>query len=137
MPKRVLILCTGNSIRSQMAEALWRELGEGEWETFSAGSHPSGYVHPRAVLAMGEIGIDISDQESKSAEEFVDDAFDLVVTVCDNAREHCPVFPGATRMEHWPFPDPTAMPSGADGMDGFRRVRDAIQERIETFLDDE
>jgi len=135
MSKRVLILCTGNSIRSQMAEGLWRELGDGEWDVFSAGSHPSGHVHPRAIRAMGELGIDISDHESKSVDEFSDEEFDLVVTVCDNAREHCPVFPGDTRMEHWPFPDPTAFAdAGSDGMDAFRQVRDAIQEQIEDFL---
>ena len=93
--KRVLILCTGNSCRSQMAEALWEKLGEGEWAAASAGSKPAGYVHPLAVRAMRELDIDISANESKSLSQFQNQPFDLVVTVCDNAKESCPVFSGA------------------------------------------
>ena len=91
--KRVLILCTGNSCRSQMAEALWNRLGERQWQANSAGSNPAGYVHPLAVQAMAEIGVDLSQNRSKHVDEFQDHSLDLVVTVCDNAKESCPVFP--------------------------------------------
>src|SRR5688500_8164105 len=100
MKNRVLILCTGNSCRSQMAEALWENLGEGSWEAESAGSRPSGYVHPLAIQVMTELGIDISQYASKSLDQFRDQLFDLVVTVCDNAKEACPVFPGAKQTLH-------------------------------------
>lgn len=135
--KRVLILCTGNSCRSQMAEALWEDLGEGHWEAESAGSKPSGYVHPLAIRVMAEFGIDIAQYVSKSLDQFRDQTFDLVVTVCDNAREACPVFPGAKETLHWPFEDPAE----ATGMDEeklktFRKVRDQIRQRIAEYLAD-
>ena len=133
--KRVLILCTGNSCRSQMAEALWESLGQGDWESDSAGSKPSGYVHPLAIQAMNELGIDISANESKSLEQFRDQMFDLVVTVCDNAKESCPIFTGAKETLHWPFDDPAdATGSEEEKMLVFRRVRDEIFRRIESFL---
>jgi len=133
--KRVLILCTGNSCRSQMAEALWERLGNGEWESESAGSKPSGYVHPLAVQAMQELDIDISDYTSKSLEQFQEQPFDLVITVCDNAKEVCPVFVGAKETLHWPFDDPAdATGTDEEKMTMFRRVRDEIKERIEAFL---
>lgn len=133
--QRVLILCTGNSCRSQMAEGLWRKLAAGAWESFSAGSDPAGYVHPMAVEAMAELGIDISDGVSKNVREFIDQPFDLVITVCGGAKESCPTLPGAERVEHWPFDDP----AHAEGSDEekravFRRVRDEISARIERFL---
>lgn len=133
--KRVLILCTGNSCRSQMAETLWESLGNGEWESESAGSKPSGYVHPLAIRAMQELDIDISQNTSKSLEQFQDKSFDLVVTVCDNAKESCPVFPGAKETLHWPFDDP-ADATGTDDekMVVFRRVRDEIKDTIQTYL---
>jgi len=133
--KRVLILCTGNSCRSQMAETLWESLGNGEWESESAGSKPSGYVHPLAIRAMQELDIDISQNTSKSLEQFRDQSFDLVVTVCDNAKESCPVFPGAKETLHWPFDDP-ADATGTDDekMVVFRRVRDEINDTIQTYL---
>ena len=132
---RVLILCTGNSCRSQMAQALWTSASGGRWEAESAGSQPSGYVHPLAIRAMQELGIDIAAHTSKSLDRFQGDAFDLVVTVCDNARESCPVFPGAREQVHWPFDDP-AKATGTDEaqMNAFRRVRDAIKDRIEAYL---
>ena len=134
--KRVLILCTGNSCRSQMAEAFWRHLGEGAWEAFSAGSKPTGQVHPMAVTAMQEIGLDISTAESESLEGYVREPYDLVVTVCDNARESCPAFPGALRVVHWPFPDPAdAQGTEAERLASFRAVRDAIEARIREFLE--
>ncbi|PQO33797.1 arsenate reductase ArsC [Blastopirellula marina] len=133
--KRVLILCTGNSCRSQMAEALWAKLGQGEWEAHSAGSKPSGYVHPLAIAAMQELGIDISAYQSKSAQEFQQQPFDLVVTVCDNAKETCPVYPGAKETLHWPFEDP-ADATGTDDekLPTFRRIRDEIRAKIADYL---
>jgi arsenate reductase (thioredoxin) len=136
--KRVLILCTGNSCRSQMAETLWEILGKGEWESESAGLKPSGYVHPLAIRAMQELDIDISQNTSKSVEQFQDQSFDLVVTVCDNAKQSCPVFPGATQVLHWPFDDPAdATGTEDEKMAVFRRVRDEIQQTIRRSLAEE
>ena len=134
---RVLILCTGNSCRSQMAEALWESLGNGEWEAESAGSKPSGYVHPLAILAMQELDVDISSNESKSLEPLRDEPFDLVVTVCDNAKESCPTLPNAERLLHWPFDDPAdAVGDDEEKMVVFRRVRDEIQDQIRNYLNE-
>ncbi len=127
MKKRVLVLCTGNSCRSQMAEALFANEG---WEAASAGSRPSGYVHPLAIEAMKELGIDISQNQSKNLSQFKDEAFDLVVTVCDNAKEACPIFPNVGTTLHWPFDDPAESTEIAM----FRRVRDQIQSRIRSYL---
>jgi len=133
--QRVLILCTGNSCRSQMAEALWDSLGNGEWQSESAGSKPSGYVHPLAIKAMQEEGIDISTCRSKSLDQFQNEPFDLVVTVCNNAQESCPVFPHANQTLHWPFDDPAdATGSEEEQMVFFRRVRDEINEKIQSYL---
>ena len=118
-----------------MAEALWESLGAGNWESESAGSKPSGHVHPLAVQAMKELEIDISTDESKSLDQFQNQPFDIVVTVCDNAKESCPVFPGAKETFHWPFDDP-ADATGTDDekMSVFRRVRDEIKEKIQEYL---
>lgn len=124
--KRVLVLCTGNSCRSQMAEGIWKSCG---WDAHSAGSKPSGHVHPMAIEAMGEIDIDISTHRSKSVSEFDGQMFDVAVTVCDNAREACPIFPGARAYLHWPFRDPVH-----GGIADFREVRDQIRERIRNYL---
>ena len=133
--KRVLILCTGNSCRSQMAEALWAKLGAGEWESHSAGSKPSGYVHPLAVRAMKELDIDIAGHRSKSVDEYQGQPFDLVVTVCGNAKDSCPVFLSAHKVDHWPFDDPAdATGSEEEKMEMFRRVRDEISTTIRAFL---
>ena len=135
MAKRVLILCTGNSCRSQMAEGFFRELSNGEWESHSAGSKPSGYVHPLASEAMKERGIDISAGVSKSVDEFSGQEFDLVVTVCDSANEACPFFPGAKDRQHWPFDDPAdATGTYQEKMKVFERVRNEIESRIKEFL---
>jgi len=134
--KRVLILCTGNSCRSQMAEGLWRQLGQGEWESHSAGSKPAGYVHPLAVEVMKEKGVDLAGAESKSLDAYRDEPIDLVVTVCDNARESCPAFPGAGAVLHWPFEDPAdATGSDEEKLAVFRRVRDRIEARIRRYLE--
>lgn len=136
--KRVLVLCTGNSCRSQMAEELWESLSKGEWQAESAGSKPSGYVHPLAIEAMRELDIDLSENTSKSLAQFTDQDFDLVVTVCDNAKESCPVFPGATQTLHWPFDDPAdATGPDEEKIKMFRRVRDEIKTKIQKFLTDE
>ncbi|QDT92635.1 arsenate reductase ArsC [Gimesia algae] len=133
--KRVLVLCTGNSCRSQMAEELWENLGAGEWQAESAGSNPSGYVHPLAIEAMRELDIDLSENTSKHLDQFTDQQFDLVVTVCDNAKESCPVFSGATQTLHWPFDDPAdATGSDEEKMKTFRRVRDEIKTKIQNYL---
>ncbi|HEX8775644.1 MAG TPA: arsenate reductase ArsC [Pyrinomonadaceae bacterium] len=135
--KRVLILCTGNSARSQMAEGLLRHDGGDSFEVSSAGTHP-GYVRPEAVEAMRELGIDITSHRAKSVDEFTNDEFDYVITVCDNARQHCPVFPGTARRIHWSFDDPAAAPGDeAARLAEFRRVRDQIRERLKAFISED
>jgi arsenate reductase (thioredoxin) len=134
MKKRVLILCTGNSVRSQMAEGLFRDAAGDTWEVYSAGTKPS-HVRPEAIAVMSELGIDLSGHRSKSVDEFADQNFDLVITVCDNAKESCPVFPGKVKMLHWPFEDPASVEgSQADRESAFRKVRDQIRERIQRFV---
>jgi arsenate reductase len=135
--KRVLILCTGNSARSQMAEGLLRELGKGKFEVESAGVAPS-KVRPEAVEAMSEIGIDISSHRSKSADEFARRQFDYIITVCDNAKETCPVFPGNAVRLHHSFEDPppeTAL-DYESRLKIFRRVRDEIRDWLHLFIRD-
>src|SRR6266446_10736667 len=105
--KRVLILCTGNSARSQIAEGLLRHFHGDSLQVYSAGIEPS-FVRPQAIRIMNEIGIDISTQRSKSIDEFLTQEFDYVITVCDNANERCPIFPGKTQRIHWSFEDPAA-----------------------------
>ena len=118
-----------------MAEGLWRKLGNGEWESFSAGSKPAGYVHPMAIEVMQEIDADLSKNRSKHVEEFAGQSFDLVVTVCDSAKEACPMSPGAKQMLHWPFDDPAhATGSGDEVRNEFRRVRKEIADRIQAYL---
>jgi arsenate reductase len=132
--KTVLILCTGNSCRSQMAEGLFRSLGGSGYEVHSAGTHPTA-VNPLAIGAMAKIGIDISQQHSKSVNEYTARPFDLVITVCDNAKESCPFFPGAAKRMHWPFDDPAnAVGPEAERIKVFERVRDEIKARIVRFL---
>ena len=133
-PKRVLILCTGNSARSQMAEGLLRHEGGDRFQIWSAGTHPS-HVRPEAIEVMREIGIDISRHHSKSVAEFVGQEFDYVITVCDQANENCPLFPGHTQRIHWSFDDPAAAPGDASTrLTVFRRVRDEIRERLYGFI---
>ena len=134
--KRVLILCTGNSARSQMAEGLLRELGEGKFEVESAGVAPSS-LRPEAVEAMREIGIDISGHRSKSVDEFGGQQFDYIITVCDNAKENCPVFPGQAKRIHQSFEDPPPETVGdyESRLKIFRRVRGEILEWLKEFAD--
>ena len=118
-----------------MAEGLWQKLGEGAWDSYSAGSKPAGYVHPMAVEVMQEMGVNLSTNRSKHVDEFAGQPFDLVVTVCDSAKESCPIFPGAKQMLHWPFEDP-AHAEGAtnERLAVFRRVRDEIAAQIKTYV---
>ncbi|OGW81065.1 MAG: protein-tyrosine-phosphatase [Omnitrophica bacterium GWA2_52_8] len=127
---RVLILCTGNSCRSQMAEGILRHHGGDKFEVFSAGTKPS-KVNEAAVEVMREIGIDISGQRSKNVSEFSRQHFHYIITVCDNAKEACPVFPGSGIRLHWAFPDPPHEKKRTQAvMDEFRRVRDLIHEKF-------
>jgi len=131
---RVLFVCTGNSCRSQMAEGLLRHLAGDRFEAASAGTHPAG-LNPGAVEAMKEIGIDISHHRSKNVDEFVGQPLDWVVTVCDSAKESCPVFPGAVSRLHWSFEDPAAAAGSPQERQAvFRRVRDEIAERMGEFI---
>jgi arsenate reductase len=133
MKKRVLFLCTHNSARSQMAEGLLRKMAGDQFEVFSAGTQETP-VHPLAIEAMRESGIDISDRRSKTLNEFEGQQFDYVVTVCDRANESCPIFPGSTERIHWSFDDPSAA-TGTDEqrLRVFCQIRDAIQDRLRMF----
>lgn len=132
--RRVLFLCTHNSARSQMAEGLLRAWAGDRFEAFSAGVEAT-EVRPLAIRAMAEIGIDISGQRSEALDEYLGQAFDLAVTVCDEAREACPFFPGAARQLHWSFDDPSAATGTEEArLAVFRRVRDEIGARIRKEL---
>ena len=134
MKRKVLFLCTGNSCRSQMAEAIVNARLGDEWEAVSAGTEPAGYVHPMALRALAEIGIEHHGR-SKHADEFRDVPFDLVVTVCDDAAENCPVWLGQGKRVHLGFPDPAKATGTEDEvMAVFRAVRDQIAERVGAFL---
>lgn len=134
MPKKALILCTGNSCRSQMAEVIWNHQSD-DWQAFSAGSNPAGYVHPLAIRALQEKNFPTAGLNSKHADQFVDHDFDLVITVCDSARETCPVYPAARMTLHWPFIDPAdATGTDEEKMKVFRDVRDQIDARIRGYL---
>ncbi len=134
--KKILVLCTGNSARSQMGEGLFRHEGRGAYEVASAGTKPS-HVRPEAIAVMQELGIDISSHHSKSVNEFEGQSFDYVVTVCDNARDNCPVFPAGTERIHWSFEDPAAVQGGEqERLAAFRRIRDQIHERVKAFFRD-
>jgi arsenate reductase (thioredoxin) len=135
MSKRILFLCTGNAARSQMAEGLARAFHGDELDVVSAGSRPAGWVHPLAIKAMVDIGVDISDQESKSADQFLSERFDVVVTVCDSAAQDCPVWPGAQRIEHWPIVDPSwGDDDEATRYDRFVATRDDLKQRIDDLV---
>lgn len=132
--KKVLFLCTGNSCRSQMAEAIVNARLESTWQAFSAGTHPMGHVHPLAVKVLDEIGIN-HNGISKSIEQFRQKSFDLVVTVCDSAAEECPLWLGTGQRVHLGFPDPAkAAGSEEDKLLAFRSVRDSIAEQIPLLL---
>ena len=132
--QRVLFLCTHNSARSQMAEGLLRHLGGEDYEAFSAGTEAT-HVRPLAIKAMSESDIDIRSQDSKTLDRYLGEQFDAVITVCDQAAEACPVFPGAKRRLHWSFPDPSKVQGSEDDqLAVYRTVRDDIRQRIEQDL---
>ena len=129
MKQRILFLCTGNAVRSQMSEALANAFHSDAVEAVSAGSRPAGWVHPMAIRAMAEIGVDIRDAKSKGAEAFINEPFDIVVTVCDSAAQDCPNWPGAKRIEHWPIEDPSF-----GGYEQFVATRDELAKRIDQLI---
>ena len=130
--KKVLILCTGNSARSQMAEGLLKHICQGEFEIHSAGTQPS-VVRPEAIKVLREIGIDISGNRSKSVDEFIDNEIDYVLTVCDSAKENCPFFPAKTKLTHRNFEDPAAVVGNEETrVAAFRKVRDEIKNYLKT-----
>ena len=128
---RVLFLCTGNSARSQMAEGLLQHMAGDQFDVFSAGTYPKG-LHPRSVEVMKELGIDISKQTSKDVSIFLNERFAYVITVCDRAKQHCPVFPREEAI-HWGFDDPAEVPAEQQ-LQVFRTVRDEIRHRLNLFL---
>jgi len=134
MKKKILVICTGNSCRSQMAEGYFRHLAGDKFDVFSAGLEP-GVVNPRAIQVMAEDGVDISDHTSKDVSQFTGQQFDYIITVCDNARERCPYFPGRAERIHWSFPDPAAaVGTETEQLRVFRKVRDQIRAKITGFL---
>jgi arsenate reductase len=133
---RVLILCTGNSCRSHMAEGILRAAAGDVVEVHSAGSNPAGYVHPQAIAALAEIGLDISGHTSKHMNSFLDRDIDTVITVCGHADQACPVFPGQVHRHHWPFDDPAhAVGTDEEIAAEFRRVRDEIKAVFEDYAE--
>ena len=133
--KRILFLCTGNAARSQMAEAIANAFHGDVVEAVSAGSRPAGWVHPLAIRAMAAIGVDIRDAQSKGADQFLNEPFDVVVTVCDSAAQDCPNWPGAKRIEHWPIVDPSYGPDDqSTRYDRFVATRDELAGRIEKLV---
>jgi arsenate reductase len=134
MKPTILILCTGNSCRSHMAEGFLRAAAGGLVNVQSAGSNPTGQIHPLAIQVMAEAGIDISRHRSKSLKEFLDQPVHTVITVCGNADAVCPVFPGQVNRHHWPFDDPAkAAGSEAEILACFRRVRDEMRRGFESY----
>lgn len=133
--KKVLFLCTGNSCRSQMAEGLLKSFAGERFEVQSAGTHPSS-LHPLSIKIMQELEIDISPQRSESISKFREEEFDYVITVCNQAREACPVFPGGGKKMHWDIKDPVGPGSEAERLALFRKIRDELSRRIKDFIAD-
>lgn len=134
MKQKVLFLCTGNSARSQLAEAIVNARYGGEWQAYSAGTKPAGSVHPLAIQVLSEAGI-LHAGRSKTVDEFRDSAFDLVVTVCDNAAEECPLWLGTGKRVHLGYPDPAqAQGSEEERLNAFRQVRDDMLEKLPKML---
>lgn len=132
----VLILCTGNSCRSHLAEGLLRQVAGDFLEVASAGSKPAGYVHPMASAVMEEIGIDLSSHHSKHMNDFLERAVETVITVCGNADQACPMYPGQLNRHHWPFEDPAhATGTEEEKLAVFRRVRDEIRAVFNAYAD--
>ena len=136
--KRVLIICTGNASRSQLAEEMINHFLTGHWLAFSAGSHFSGYVHPLALAALRELGIDPSGQMSKGLDQFIGQPFDVVITVCDNATQYCPFWPGQGKVIHLPLPDPGDVEGAPEvRLAAFRVVRELIRTQLFLLLEAE
>ena len=132
----ILILCTGNSCRSHLAEGILRSIAADLFEVHSAGSKPAGYVHPLAIRVMAEIGVDLSSHRSKHMNDFLATPIETVITVCGNADQACPVFPGQVNRHHWPFEDPAhATGSEDEKLRVFRRVRDEIRQTFGAYVD--
>ena len=130
----ILVLCTGNSCRSHLAEGILRAASQGRFRVASAGSKPAGYVHPLAIVVMREIGIDLAAHHSKHLNEFLNQPVETVITVCGNADQVCPIFPGQVNRHHWGFDDPAhATGSEAEKLAVFRRVRDEIRRVFEAY----
>ena len=134
---KVIFICTGNSCRSQMAEGLLRDMAGDRFEVFSAGSHPS-RLHPASIIVMAELGIDISNHSADSIDEYLDKNIDIVITVCDNARQVCPVFSGNVKRIHWSIDDPFHG-WGAEPRDliPYREIREILKDRLESFINQE
>jgi len=133
-PIKVLFLCTGNSARSVIAEALLSEMGRGDFEVYSAGTHPKG-INPLSVRVLEQYGIDPTRFTSKSMDQYIGDSFDYVITVCDNAAEECPIFPGDPERIHWSFLDPAAVEgTEAVRLAAFQETMRSMQRRLETFI---
>ena len=134
---KVIFICTGNSCRSQMAEGLLRDMAGDRFEVFSAGSHPS-RLHPASIIVMAELGIDISNHSADSIDKYLDKDIDIVITVCDNARQVCPVFPGNVKQIHWSIDDPFHG-WGAEPSDliPYRETRETLKDRLESFINRE
>ena len=136
MKKQVLFLCTGNSCRSHMAEGMVNHFLGANWQAYSAGTEPTGYVHPLAVAAMKEVGVDLGSQTSKSVAIFRERPFDLIITVCDGAAENCPFWLGTGQVVHISFPDPAkATGSHEAKMVVFRQVRDDMRQQVLPYLE--
>ena len=132
--QKVLFICTGNSCRSQIAEGLLKKLASNHYEVFSAGSHPS-KVHPNAISVMNEWDIDISSQTSDSIKNYLNKGIDIVITVCDNANEACPIFPNQTKRIHWSIEDPfRGWDNNKLHLDTFRKTRDLIKIKLKKFI---
>jgi len=132
--KKIIVICTGNSIRSQIAEGFLKKY-RNNWEIRSAGTNPKG-LNPIAVMVMMEKGIDISGQKSKGVENFLGENFDYVITVCNNAKESCPLFPGKAKLIHWNFEDPAEVEGSMNKkLFVFRKVRDKIEEKVIEFIE--
>ena len=133
--KKVLFICTGNACRSQIAHGLLRDMAPDQFDVFSAGSHPS-RVHPMSIAIMEEVGIDISQHTSDYVDDYLDVGINTVITVCDNANQVCPTFPGDVERIHWSIDDPfRGWNFNANQLDSFRETRRDIRRRLETFLD--
>ena len=134
---KVIFICTGNSCRSQMAEGLLRDMAGDRFEVFSAGSHPS-RLHPASIIVMAELEIDISNHSADSIDKYLDKDIDIVITVCDNARQVCPVFSGNVKRIHWSIDDPFHG-WGAEPSDliPYREIREILKDRLESFINQE